>query len=104
MGAGIGPGSSSQTFSLNWLGDKGRFGGSFERIVRDNDFFRAIYTPQRTYLAQWVDLSVNLNKSWEKNRLLYDARLSYVRSLNYQWQNKLDQSNVHARMSVSYLF
>jgi hypothetical protein len=103
VGAGIGPAGSSQTIGLQWVSGSGRLGGMLERFVHNNDFYYDAFAPTEQWQRHWVDMSLNLNKSWIKNRILYDARLSYIYSLNYQWYRR-DVSNITARMSVAYLF
>ncbi|HEU4470461.1 MAG TPA: capsule assembly Wzi family protein [Flavisolibacter sp.] len=104
LGAGIGPGGSSQTLGLHWLKENGKWGGMLERVVRNNDFYYSAFTASQDFDNHWVDLSLNLNKNWQKGRLLYDLNLTFIRSLNYQWIEKRDISHVQARAGVSYLF
>lgn len=104
IGAGIGPGSSSQAIGLNWLTGIVKTGVLFERLVHNNDFYYYAFRTTGDYWSHWVDLSVTLNKSWRHKRLLYDARLSVIKSLNYEWQHSKDVKNLQAALSVSYLF
>jgi hypothetical protein len=110
IGAGIGPGGSSQTIGLSWLKDMNKFGVMLERIVHNNDFYYDAFASRQEYKRHWVDLAFNLNKSWIKKRIIYSANLSLVRSYNYQWQyntaldEDVDATNLHATFSVSYLF
>lgn len=110
IGAGIGPGGSSQTIGLSWLKDMNKFGVILERIVHNNDFFYDAFAEPQAFERHWVDLAFNLNKSWIKKRIIYSANLSLVRSYNYQWQyntaldEDVDATNLHATFSVSYLF
>jgi hypothetical protein len=104
VGAGIGPGASSQTLGINWVKGIQKTGVLFERLVHNNDFYYVAFAPTRNYRSHWVDISINLNKSWQCKNLLYDARLSWVKSLNYQWQEYKDVHNIFAALSVSYLF
>jgi hypothetical protein len=113
MGAGIGPGSNSQMFGVNWIKGIKKIGVYFERVVRNNDFYYEAFTPSQNPRFHWVDLSLNANKQWYCKRFLYSANLSFVRSLNYQWRYQIDASgeeiytnvnSVHAGLSVSYLF
>ncbi|HYH14467.1 MAG TPA: hypothetical protein VD794_04565, partial [Flavisolibacter sp.] len=110
IGAGIGPGGSSQTFGLNWLKGINKFGAMFERIVHNNDFYYDAFASQRNFSRHWVDLSFSLNKSWIQKRFIYSANLAIVRSLNYQWRydkavdRDVDVANLHAALSISYLF
>lgn len=104
VGAGIGPGGSSQTLGANWWKGISRTGVLLERVVHNNDFYYHTFTPLRDYWNHWVDYSLHLNRSWRRNHFLYDARLSLVKSLNYQWQGGRDIHHLNAALSVSYLF
>jgi hypothetical protein len=109
IGAGIGPGGSSQTIGLNWLAGINKTGVMFERIVHNNDFYYNAFAPRQEFGRHWVDLAFSLNKSWIQKRFIYAANLSFVRSLNYQWQynaalvDNVDVTNLHGSFSVSYL-
>jgi len=103
MGAGIGPGGNSQTIGLEWGTGFDKFGGSFERVVHNNDFYYDAFTRFQQWQKHWVDVSLNLNKSWTRNRLIYDARLSFIQSLNYEWYYS-NVFNVSAGLGVTYLF
>ena len=103
IGAGIGPGGSSQTIGLQWGKGFNKIGGTFERIVHNNDFYYNAFAPSEQWQKHWVDLSLNFNKSWISKRIVYDARLSFVNSLNYQWYYS-NVIHLSARFGVCYLF
>ena len=104
MGAGIGPGGSSQILGLNWLKGIEKFGFALERVVHNNDFYYDAFEPQRNYQGHWVDLSLGLHKNWYHNRFMYAANLSWIRSFNYQWQFNKDLNNIQANLAISYFF
>jgi hypothetical protein len=104
IGAGIGPGGSSQTFGLNWIKNIKVFGLMFERVVHNNDFYYDAFGPRRDYQNHWVDLSINFNKNWIHKRFIYAADLTWIKSFNYEWQKNKDVNNLHAAISISYLF
>ena len=113
IGAGIGPGSSSQTIGLNWIKGIKKFGVTLDRVVRNNDFYYQAFGHLHNFGSHWVDLSINAHKNWNHKRFIYTANLSLVRSLNYQWRHEFnsagdpinrDVNNLHANLSVSYLF
>lgn len=103
IGAGIGPGGSSQTIGLQWGEGFNKIGGTIERVVHNNDFYYNAFTRLQQWQDHWVDVSLNLNKSWTRKRMVYDARLSFVNSLNYQWYYH-NVFQVCAKIGVSYLF
>lgn len=103
IGAGIGPGGSSQIIGLQWGSGLSKYGGTIERVVHNNDFYYDAFTPLQQWKMHWVDLSLNFNKSWLKNRLLYDLRLSTIYSLNHKWYRD-DIFHLNMRVAVAYLF
>lgn len=113
MGAGIGPGSNSQTFALNWIKGIKRTGVMFERVVLNNDFYFAAFAPSHNYKNHWVDLSINLSKNFFYKRLVFDTNIGLIKSLNYHWVNvnpdsgndvKTNVINVCANISLLYQF
>lgn len=104
IGAGIGPGGNSQSIGLNWIKGLDKKGILFERVTHNNDFYYTAFSGDRDYWRHWVDLSLLLHKSWQQKHFLYDARLSLIYTLNYQWQSGLDRKNLQGYFSVSYLF
>lgn len=103
IGAGIGPGSSCQTFGLDWGHSYNKIGGTIERVVHNNDFYYSAFAPTEQWQKHWVDLSLNLNKSWIKKRIVYDAGISFINSLNYEWYFK-NVFNASVRFQIAYLF
>lgn len=104
IGAGIGSGANSQTVGLSLINGVNKTGLLLERVIHNNDFYFTAFAPTREYLRHWVDLSVQLNKSWQHKQFLFDARITWIKSLNYQWQERLDVQNFQPALSVSYLF
>ena len=104
IGAGIGPGGSSQTAGANFLKGYNKFGVMLERVVHNNDFYYDAFVPKMDFSSHWLDLSLNLNKHWTKNKFTYAASITLIRSLNYQWQHDIDKTNLISQLSVSYLF
>ncbi|KYP15970.1 capsule assembly Wzi family protein [Flavihumibacter sp. CACIAM 22H1] len=89
LGAGIGPGSSSQSIGLNWhYENKTRFRLLFERIVRNNDFYYKAFNNTGNFNSHWVDLVLHGAKTWQQKRWLITANISVIRSFNYQWRHK----------------
>ena len=86
MGAGIGPGSNSQYFSLSRIKNKERIGIAFEIIDNDNDFYYEAFNDSNDYRRYWKDINFHLkyNKSFKYFNL--SSNLVYIRSLNYQWE------------------
>ena len=121
LGAGIGPGSNLQTLEVSWVKGLKRIGIQFERLVNNNDlFYQFAYASadKNQYINRhWVDLSVGGNVSWNYKNFIINGQLTYIRSLNYQYQwqakssstdywdwNKQDVNNLHAKVGLVYLF
>jgi hypothetical protein len=46
------------------------------------------YTDSYDFRRHWVDLSVAANYEWNFKNLIFNAKLQYIKSLNYQWYLK----------------
>jgi hypothetical protein len=115
VGAGIGPGSNSQTIGLSWFKEKKQYGAFFERVVRNNDFYYTLFAGKHNFSSHWVDLSVNGHYSVVRKRWLYNGNLSWIYTYNYEWkydngnaalqnEGSTNVHNLHASLSISYLF
>ena len=111
LGAGIGPGSNSQTIDVSWVKNYNRVGIRVERLARNMDFNYLAFIPTRDYTRHWIDLSTELHADWQYRKLLFSARTILTRSLNYQWyifpdlgyfKNGYDWLNFTANVSVAY--
>lgn len=82
LGAGIGPGSNMQTFSLNWANGLKNAGIRVERLVHNNDLrYNAVLDTRR----HWVDLIVSALGSWDYKNFIIHAQLDMINSHNYYW-------------------
>ncbi len=113
IGAGIGPGSNSQTIDLSWVKGFRKVGIRIERLARNMDFNYTAFIDTRDYTRHWIDLSTELHADWSYRQLLFSARSTLTRSLNYQWyifpdlgyfKNGYDWLNFNATLSVAYRF
>jgi hypothetical protein len=121
LGAGIGPGSNLQTLDVAWVKGLKRIGLQFERKVNNNDLFYDFAfasADRRQYINRhWIDLAIGSTFSWNFKRFVANAQLTYIKSLNYQYQwqdsnppgdywnwSKQDVSNLHAKVGIIYLF
>lgn len=115
LGAGIGPGSNSESIEVSWLMGFNKIGLVFERVVRNNDFYYYAYTPSGDFNRHWIDLSTELQGQWQFKKIILAADLGLIRSLNYEWFSMpSDQSsgsyfkggwdvlNFHGQFSVRY--
>ena len=119
IGAGIGPGSNLQSMNVSWVKGLKRIGIQFERLVNNNDLFYEFAYESREmsqYINRhWVDLSVAGKFSWNYKHLILNSQLTYIRSLNYQYQgntglsdfwnwDKQDVNNVQFKVGIMYGF
>lgn len=121
LGAGIGPGSNLQTLTIDWVKGLKRIGIQFDRKVNNNDLFYAFAAASadknQFINRHWVDLSLGSNFSWNYKNFVLNGQLTFIRSLNYQYQwkdsnppgdywnwNKQDVNNLHAKIGLVYLF
>ena len=86
IGAGIGPGSNSNYFSLKKLNDNERYGIAFEIIDQDNDFYYDAFDSSNDYRRYWKDFNFHFNFEKDLKRFLISGNFIYSRSLNYQWE------------------
>lgn len=85
IGAGIGPGATSQTIELNWRRAKNRIGLSAERRLHNNDFYVHSFTNSGDYRRWYVDFATTLKIDWTFGRWDLSPRLSYIQTNNYNW-------------------
>ena len=86
MGAGIGPGSNSQYFSLAKLSKNQRFGGALEIIDQDNDFYYLAFEDSSDFRRYWKDFNLHLFYEKKFKDFWGSINIMYSRSLNYQWE------------------
>jgi hypothetical protein len=88
IGAGIGPGSNSQTINVSWINSsENKIGIHAERVIHNEDFYYYQYifgigvgTPN----MHWVDLSFGLHGQWRYKDFLFAANITSVSALDYR--------------------
>ncbi len=90
MGAGIGPGSNSQYFSLAKITQDKRVGGALEIIDQDNDFYYLAFEDSKDFRRYWKDFNFHLFYEKKYKNFWGSINLMYSRSLNYQWELLID--------------
>ena len=98
LGAGIGPGSNMQSLSVSWVKGLKTIGIELERLVQNNDFHNAVIRDPR---AIWVDLGTSVFGDWNYKNLLFNAKLDFIKSLNYQHYYKPTSDNLSALGQLS---
>lgn len=115
LGAGIGPGGNMQSLNVSWVKGMKRIGLQLERYVHDNDFYNYAFYDSGDTRRHWTDLSLAANGEWNYKNFIFNANVSAIKSINYQWylfQNPdefyyvkgTDAFNLHIRTGISYRF
>ncbi len=118
LGAGIGPGSNMQSLDVSWVKGLKKIGILFERVVNNNDLlYSYAYASGESsqYINRhWVDFAVGGKFAWNFNKLVLNSQLTYIRSLNYQYQwekgpdywewLKKDANNLQFKVGILYNF
>ena len=95
IGAGIGPGSNSQTLQLAWVKGAKKISITGERVAHNNDFYYYNYitnslVPQYQNPNKfWADINATGQFQWNVKNFMFGAAWSYTSLLNYRWL-KLD--------------
>jgi len=115
LGAGIGPGSTLQTFDVSWFSGLKKIGLQVERYEHNEDLYYKAFAAGEVR-RHWVDYSVGINGDWDYGHFIFSASLLYVRELNYEWkfqndpnlfyfsQPRFDVNNFKPSISISYRF
>ncbi len=123
LGAAIGPGSNSQSFSLSWNKGYNKIGVFVERVAHNNDFYFSVYyNPYATgfgygyYNRYWVDINTKLEiQLMPVKNILLSAGFTNTNSMNYRWiryddgslydepSSLTDKFNQQFQLSIKYL-
>ena len=85
LGAGIGPGSNLQSLSVSWYKGLKRIGLQGERYDHNNDFYYQMYNNPVDVRKHYIDMSASAFLDWDYRNLVFSAKGSMIRSLNYQY-------------------
>jgi hypothetical protein len=116
MGAGIGPGSNSQTLNIAWHQNKNMLGFQVQRVMRNTDFYYYYYfngnIGDGNTSAFWTDISTSIFAQWQFNNLLVAGSIDMLSSINYKWlkldggfadpSSLSDKRNTQIRLSATY--
>lgn len=108
LGAGIGPGSNSQSLNTNYFHPKGMWGLSFNRIVHQNDLLYQLYRQQPFDDEIWKLSTVEFRLGLHGLRFIsaqnfeVKADLYWSRILNYDYEYKNDRNNLNMQLSIRY--
>ncbi|TDO20161.1 capsule assembly Wzi family protein [Pedobacter duraquae] len=115
LGAGIGPGGNLQSLDVSWVRGIKRLGLQIERYVHNDDFYYYAYQDTKDFRRHWTDLSIGASGEWNYKNLIFNAKLQYIKSLNYQWYllqqpgepymvNGKDANNLQIQAGATYRF
>ncbi len=104
IGAGIGPGSNSLMVDFSYIKKLNSFGVKLERYVHDNDLYYSGRAGTTDYVSHWVDFSSTFYANLKFRKYLISAEYAPVSVLNYEYLQKNDISNKHARLTLTYFF
>jgi len=112
IGAGIGPGSNSQFFSIEKFKKNEKLKLAFEIVENDNDWYYKAFSNSTDFRRYWKDFNFHLGYDKKFNQFWISSNLIYNRNLNYQWelisnsetyyQPGRDTDNFHFSLKLSY--
>lgn len=117
LGAGIGPGSNSQTLSISWIKGFNRVGVRAERVAHNKDFYYYSNISGNigggTHNRYWTDLSITLHGQYQWKQLQFAGAITHLSALNHRWvkvdgefdgPSSSDKLNLNIALSVRYGF
>lgn len=108
VGAGIGPGSNSQTFDISYVSPKMKLGVKFERLIHNNDFYYRVLANEG-FTHPWIDMASMLHGNYKYQNYLFFAELGVVNSPYYEWGTLSNSNtviknpilNIHGKIGIS---
>ncbi len=91
IGAGIGPGSNFQNYSIIHFNELNSIGLVFERLIHNNDLHEIAFG-KGVRDRNWIENSFGLKGSIKTKYFLIDSKVLLNHSKNYQYQIKNDSS------------
>lgn len=115
LGAGIGPGGNLQSLDVSWVKGIKRLGLQLERFIHNDDFYYYAFQDSQDFRRHWTDLSIGASGEWNYKNLIFNAKMQYIKSLNYQWYliqqpgepymvNGRDANNLQIQAGATYRF
>lgn len=99
IGAGIGPGSNSQTLDVSLWKQTDVFGFQIERYSHNLDFAYDTYTD---YNRKWLDLNMSMYLFKQIKKIGLNFRFTHSVVKNYQWQLLNNKNNFQIQFSFKY--
>ena len=86
IGAGIGPGSTSQMLDVSILYGNSNSGLTLQRIANNRDFYFSAYQDYVNWKSHWVDLSAKFHSNFFlRKKVAVNFNFTITNSLNYNW-------------------
>jgi hypothetical protein len=116
LGAGIGPGGTSQMLDISFLKGTSKMGLMLQRSEHNKDFYFNAYQDWVNFKSHWVDLSAVYHAYVKVNKKIFiNAQLAVTNSINYNWWyipltdpllpgSGYDVLNYHSNIMVVYSF
>ncbi len=87
LGAGIGPGSNSQTLFLQWMKGMNNVGVRVNRVIHNLDFYHSTHYYLTDHFNQyWATVSTTAYFSVSIKKMTLAGEYTWQRDLNYQWE------------------
>ena len=74
-----------QSLSISWYKALKRIGLQGERYVHNNDFYYQMFIDPPDFRNHYIDMSASAFLDWDYKNLVFSAKGSIVRALNYQY-------------------
>lgn len=101
LGAGIGPGSESQSLALTRLSDRGAVEASFTRIRWDNDAYYSEIVSQRGFWGHDVSNILSIESIVLLDRFVLHPGIAYTWRMNRNFKTDGDAHNLRFSITVS---
>jgi hypothetical protein len=87
LGAGIGPGSNSQTVYVQWMKKSNWFGLSFNRTIHNQDFYNSTHYYLTDHFNQyWVSVATTAYFNVVYKKIALSGEYTVLRDLNRNWE------------------
>lgn len=116
LGAGIGPGSNSQTISISWIKGFNRIGIRAERVAHNKDFYYYSHISGNLgggiHNQYWTDVSISLHGQYSWKQVQLAGAITSLSALNYRWvkvdgefdgPSSSDKRNLNITLSLRYI-
>jgi len=94
LGAGIGPGSNMQLIRFSKYNGINQLAIQVERTAQNMDFYQEAFSGDQAATRKWVDYGISFIADQAYKQFLFSAKITALRSLNYQWYQPPSSSSV----------